>query len=470
MPVRTMPVWLPNLSALEHGAFVVAGLLLYVLATRLGRQRRHPSAAIAWVLGIAAFPYVGVPLFLLFGTRKFARPPRAAAGAVTPPVPTGAPRWAGRLLGGLGVAPPVALRAASFQPDGARALSGLLALCEAARERLDVGTYLLGNDQVGSAVAAALSAAAARGVVTRLLLDSVGSLTTSRQSLRRLQQAGVQVRRFMPLLHNPMRGRSNLRNHRKVVIADGIRLWSGGRNLADEYFAMHDGAGDWVDLSFVVDGAAATQAQRQFDDDWRGASGTVAAHAFEPVARAADDAASAALAQWIASGPDWPDDTLHALLMTAAYQANERVLAVSPYFVPDDALLDAWCTACRRGVKVDLIVPRRSNHHLADWARERALRSLVHAGGHVWLADTMVHAKVVVIDAQLALCGSLNLDSRSLFLNYEAMMAFYGAAEVEWLTAWADALLRRARPHAGDEPGLWRDLGEGIVRAVGFQL
>ncbi len=126
--------------------------------------------------------------------------------------------------------------------------------------------------------------------------------------------------------------------------------------------------------------------------------------------------------------------------------------------------------ACRRGVQVTLVVPRRSNHRLADWARERALRALVDAGGSVRLAPDMVHAKAVVVDDRLALCGSVNLDGRSLFLNYELMTAFYGAAEIDWLAGWIGRQDARSDAYFARTPPWWRDVVEGVVRVVGFQL
>ena len=304
-----------SLSALEHGAFVFAGLLIYVMVARIGQQRRAPSVAFAWVVSIAAFPYLGLPLFLIFGTRKFVRPAPRPQPAQAPPSP-GVPAWPARLLGGLGVPPPVRNTGILFFEDAPGAFDGLLALCAGATRRLDIGTFLLGNDEVGAQVADDLLKASARGVATRLLIDAVGSRRTPRSLLQRLRSGGVEVRSFMPLLHNPTRGRSNLRNHRKVALADGARLWSGGRNLAAEYFVGKDGDPAWIDISFVVEGLAAAQAQAQFDADWRRAGGRVGAQtprtlAYEP--------AAGTWAQWVACGPDHADDTVHALLMAAAF-------------------------------------------------------------------------------------------------------------------------------------------------------
>ena len=466
----SLPVlaWWPSLSVLEHAAFIAAGLLTYVLVSRAGHQRRHPAAAIGWVVGIAAFPYVGLPLFLIFGTRKFARPVALIGSPVRPGLVAGVPDWAGSLLAALGVAEASVNQRVRFLPEGRDSLDALLALCGTARARLDVCTLILGGDEVGRTTVQALAAAAQRGVACRLIVDAVGSLRTPRAQLAALRAAGVEVRVFMPLLHNPLRGRTNLRNHRKLAVADRWQLWAGGQNLADEYFLDSPQAPAWIDLGFVVEGPVAASAQAQFDRDWHGSSS--AAVAAPPCLDGLTLAADGALVQWIPTGPDGPDDTVHALLLAAAYRAQERILAVTPYFVPDEALLDAWCIACRRGVQLTLVLPRRSNHRLADIARERALRRLVRAGAQVRLLPRMLHAKAVIVDRSLGLCGSVNLDGRSLFLNYEAMASFYSPAEVDWLAAWAMRLARSGDPHPGTPPSVARDLLEGTVRAVAFQL
>lgn len=467
--MRLLPWPLP-LSALEHGAFVGFGLLIYILVTRIGQQRRHPSAAIAWVIGIAAFPYMGIPLFLLFGTRKFVRPTHVITTTCLSRPTVDAPSWATRLLDGLGLASPVDNQSVVFHADGLHAFQALIDLLDRSQHSLEVCTFLIADDKVGRGVCNALIAAANRGVRTRLLLDWVGTMKTPQQLLNRLKSGGVELRRFMPLLHNPTRGKSNLRNHRKLVVADNTWLWSGGRNLADEYFLGQKGSAAWTDLSFVVQGLVAVQAAVQFEQDWALAG----AHQTQPLRTRPKPplnlAGPGCLAQWIPSGPDHAQDTVHALLMAGAYHARDRLLAVTPYFVPDEALLDAWCMACRRGVQVRLVIPQRSNHRMADWARERALRQLVEAGAQVFMARAMIHAKAVVIDHDLALCGSVNLDGRSLFLNFEVMTAFYGATEVRWLADWINEQANQALTYRAQRPPWWRDLAEGLVRAVGFQL
>ena len=491
---------LPALTPLEHAAFVAAGLLTYVVVTRVRRQRRHPYAALAWVMGIAAFPYLGLPIFLIFGTRKTVRPATQRQPAPAGPWAALAPAWATRLLAALGVAGARPQAAVQFQADGEQALQALLAVIGSARQTLDICTYVLGDDEVGAAVAAALAERARAGVRVRLLVDSIGSLKSARSHDKALRAAGVQIRRFMPALRNPRRGRTNLRNHRKLVVADGLRLWGGGRNLANEYFIGRVGEPPWLDLSFTAEGALATQALALFEGDWRIALGLRRAprtsyaeravlhdaelRARQPTAAAAALTATApgpaaptpsmadaiALAQWVPSGPDFHEDILHALLVSSAFHAERRLLLASPYFVPDEGLIEALLLAAKRGVQVTLALPRQSNHRLADWARGRALRELAANGVDVRLVPAMLHAKAVVVDDVLALCGSANLDSRSLFINYEAMAAFYGRAEIGWLADWIARVAASGEPAGATPPSWGRDILEGVVATIAFQL
>ncbi len=457
-----------------HGVLVFTGLAIYVIGSRTRRQRRHPSAAIAWVVSLGLMPYVALPLYLLFGNRKVHLMPAHGSALAQRTEPAGALRLTPfqELASAMALPAVTSCHGLVIHDDGERALQALRQVLAEARHTLDICTFLVGHDVLGRELQDTLMQRARDGVRVRLLVDGIGVYLGGPIETRRLRAAGVSVTLFISPFSSVLPGRTNLRNHRKLVIADGCRTWTGGRNLAAEYFV-----GDpsplwrkkpWVDLSFDFSGALAQQTQQQFDQDWAFATGRPRTHT--PATGPFAEVTGGSRTQLIASGPDQHDDTLYALLVSSCFAAHTRILAITPYFVPDAVLLMALTLAARRQVQVDLVLPRHSNHRLADQARHAALRELTAAGGRVWLVPGMVHAKAVVIDANLALVGSANLDERSLFLNFELMVAFFEPAEVARFEQWIDHHRASAELYRGQHPGLVRELGEGLVRWLAFQL
>lgn len=458
-----MRPWLPSLS--QHLFWISASLLVYVASTRLGKVRRPPASAIAWVVGLVLLPYVWLPLFLLFGRRKLRLTTSSAVGysAKAP----GSSHWAAEMIGAFGLPAPVDATV-RFHADGSQAIEALWHCVDSARRSLDVCTFLVANDSVGRELISRLALKAAQGVRVRLLVDGAGVWIARHPSFRPLRRVGGEVALFHPLLSLRQHGPRNLRNHRKCVIADETLLWSGGRNFAAEYFcgeARRPQA--WVDLSFDLTGDVARIASRQFEMDWTHAHGALRLEA-EPAQTARSSHPT--FAQFLPSGPDQTEDTVHAVLIAACFRAKQRLLAVTPYFVPDEALLTAMRLAARRGVRVMLVLPSVSNHRFADFARNRALRILASAGVEIRVVPRMVHAKAIVVDDDFAMTGSVNLDVRSLLLNYESAVVFYGKQDVAWLAAWierlqADSTLWRSVP-----AGLLRDMAEGLLLTLAFQL
>jgi cardiolipin synthase len=478
--------WFPRVTA--HSLAIVISVLVYVLTTRVEHERRPPSIAIAWVLGMIAMPYMALPIYLLFGRRKLPRKVLRWSG-----IRSHGKHWAEDLIESFGLAPS-APASINLHQDGEESASALFAIMASANRSLDVCTYILGDDEFGRKTMQRMIEHARTGVQVRLLIDGVGAIQMPRSSFKALNRAGIETAIFSPLLARKTQGPRNLRNHRKMVIADGARLWAGGRNFAAEYFNGRGGAPPWRDLTFDLQGPVAAAAMSQFEADWV-AGGRPVAHSItagvttarpRPTAAGARTGATAASittarvaapgvaaggrSQFLPSGPDQAEDTVQALLIDACFHARERMLAVTPYFVPDSSLETAMRLAARRGVKIDLVIPAVSNHRLADFARNRALRALQYAGVNIHLLPYMMHGKAVVFDDSLALSGSVNLDSRSLLLNYECAVVFYGAREIDWLANWIQALIPDAQPFDGSPPGLLRDLGEGLLLTVAYQL
>ena len=470
-----MSAWFPRITL--HSLAIVISMLVYVLTTRVEHERRPPSIAIAWVLGMLALPYVALPMYIFFGRRKLPR--KVLRVRTTRPH---GKHWAEDLIESFGLAPS-APSTIHLHQDGRESAAALFAAMSSATLRLDICTYILGDDPFGREAMQRMIECAGAGVRVRLLIDGVGAMQVPRACFRQLRSAGIETAIFSPLLARRTQGPRNLRNHRKMVIVDGARLWAGGRNLAAEYFMGLNGARPWGDLTFDLQGQVAAAAAAQFEADWVAAGGSAARDhdgglcgaagstaAGSAAARVVASGSIGGRAQFLPSGPDQAEDTVHALLIDACFHARERVLAVTPYFVPDAALETALRLAARRGVQIDFCIPAVSNHRLADFARNRALRALSTAGVRIHLLPQMNHAKAVVFDESLALSGSVNLDSRSLLLNYECAVIFYGAREIDWLANWIQSLIPEARPFVCRPPGLLRDLGEGLLLTVAYQL
>ena len=442
-----------------HSLIIVISVLTYVLTTRAERERRPPSIAIAWVLGMLALPYVVLPMYLFFGRRKLPRKiARRSSGHPH------SQHWAEDLIESFGLQPSSNSQV-RFHRDGAESRAGLLSLLQSATQRVDICTYLVGKDPIGREMTECLMACVRRGVRVRFLLDGVGAIQLPRSWFHRLNDAGVETAVFSPLLARKTQGPRNLRNHRKWAIADCGKLWAGGRNLAAEYFIGADGMPPWGDLSYEITGPTAAAVAAQFSDDWVAAGGAAA-----PVICPETLPQPGTRTQFLPSGPDQSEDTVHALLIDACFQSTERLLAVTPYFVPDASLETAMRLAARRGVKIDLCIPKKSNHLLADFVRNRSLRALSRSGVSVHLLPVMNHAKAVVFDDTIALCGSCNLDSRSLLLNYESAVVFYDTADIDWLAGWIQDLIPSAADFDARAPGLFRDVCEGLLLTVAYQL
>ena len=460
---------LPELTA--HLGFLLALLFLANLLS----QKRAPSSTMAWLLVILFLPYVGVPLYLMLGGRKMNRMARRKARVyVRDPSPpaSASSSQVDRLLHTMGVPPARAGNRVQLLADGQEAYRVLERILEEARSTIHITTYILGRDGVGRELIALLARRAASGVTVRLLLDDLGSWRVGRRFLGPLLQAGGRVAFFMPVLHLPFRGRTNLRNHRKLVVADGQVGITGGMNLAFPYMGPDPGPGYWRDLSVLVEGPAAADLEELFFSDWAFATGEeLGDHSpGDPLSSRADppdpDPDRSDVIQVVASGPDVADDPLYESLLTLLFSARDRVWIVTPYFVPDETLARALTLAARRGVDLRLVLPERSNHLSADLARGSYVRELHLAGGKVLLYQPeMLHAKAVVVDETLAVIGSANMDNRSLFLNYEVALLLHGRDRVVQVADWARSLFPACQPY--HPRGGWaRPLAENVVRLV----
>jgi len=455
---------------LSYIALVMGFLLAVILAVDILRKRRAPTATIAWLLFIITLPHLGVPAYLLLGGRKMRRIARSKQGPRLIDEQGGRAMTrspAERILISHGLPAASAGNRIRLHVTGTGTYKALRTLIDEAHESIYLTFFMLRPDRVGLDILERLERRAAAGVRVRLLLDGVGSLRTHRRYLQPLQQAGGRYAYFMPVLHHPLRGRTNLRNHRKLVIVDEHSVLAGGANIAIEYMGPESRPDRWRDLTFTLAGPSVSDCLEVFRSDWAFASGEWLPGDTGP---GRPRSPGETVAQVVPSGPDMEGDTLYDALLEAVFNARERLWIMTPYYIPDPALNRALCLAARRGVDVRVLLPENSNHWLADVTGRSYLRELLLAGGKVFrYRPGMLHAKAVLLDQDMAMLGSANFDMRSLLLNYELAVLVYSGTVILELETWMSALMREAS--RGLRPiGLAGEIGEGLARLFSPQL
>ena len=444
--------WIPTHVVIMFGVLFSGTAIIWVL-----QQRRSPQSALAWIIFIVSLPYVGVPLFFLFGTRK--RGARYELVSFAPGGPEAPMHPLDGILRALDAPAAEAGHEFALLAGSDRSRRSVEALIDGARKRIDITLYRLEPDAVSRDLIARLTEAARRGVAVRMILDQFGTWNRPREALRGLTAAGGEVRLFSVLPQLATTGRMNLRNHRKMVIADGEAVWSGGRNVGKPYLGPESDPETWQDLGYSLRGPAVRRFCELFAADWAKIVPTAAA----PVHCARPAEVGPSVVQVVPSGPDMHGDALHDTLVHAIHRARQRIWIATPYFLPTDELYHALMTQARLGLDLRLLVPARSNQRVADFARGAYLRGLDEAGARVLrFGPGMMHAKAVIVD-DAAFIGSANFDIRSMLLNFETMLALYGQNEVASVTDWFTGL--EARCSAGVRPArLPRRLAEAVFR------
>lgn len=456
--------WL--LLLLEH-AFSVAGFLLaVVLISQLLREPRPSGAAMAWLLGIAFVPFVGVPLYLLFAGRKIRRLIRSKAQlyAATRPVADGKYGWdVERVLASAGMPAVREGNLASMHWDGASAYAELFHLLENAKQSIHITTFILGRDDVGRAIVSLLARKAREGVQVRLLLDSLGCLYTRGRFVQPLRDAGGKVGIFMPMLPLRRKWSAHLRNHRKIVVVDGEVAMIGGMNLSRLFMGPGEDPDRFMDAAVFVRGPLVHDADSIFVSDWN----YTTEEGVAPADRSSPLPDGGSTLQLVASGPDVNEDVLLDAFLTAAMDVRRRIWIVTPYLVPDEAIVKALALQARMGRDVRLIVPKHSNHISADLARGPGIRELIRAGAKVYAYPKgMLHAKAMLFDDRIAMTGSPNLDMRSFYYNFESTLLHYSPSEITATEQWMLSLVAECEELDARRPPLVREWLEGLAMLV----
>jgi cardiolipin synthase len=417
----------------------LTGLACAVIAVM---QTRTPQGAIAWSVSLITFPYLSVPLYLVFGRTKFqgylAARERVAEKVVAASTSLGAALEpyvvrpaehipAHAALTRIAQQPFTDRNAVSLLIDGDAAFASIFAGIARARSHVLAQFYIVRDDGLGRRFRDALVAKAREGVSVHFLYDELGSHALPDAYCRALADAGVRVSAFNTTRGRGNRFQVNFRNHRKCVVVDGHVAWVGGHNLGDEYLGLDRKIGAWRDTYARVEGPAALGVQFVFATDWLWAAGEVPELAWEP--RPAPEGNAAVLV--CRSDPSDVFEEAAMMYLQVLMMAERRLWIATPYFVPDPGMVSALQLAGLRGVDVRLLLPARSDNRIGDLAARSYVEQMDRAGVKMLLYRAgFLHQKCFVVDDLLAGVGTANFDNRSFRLNFELTLLVHDPAFV----------------------------------------
>ncbi len=436
----------------EEIAAVVALLVLFVefvvkiIALGIIPQNRRPTSAAAWLLLIFIHPWIGLLVFGLIGNQHVDRRRLRTREAVqrvidegmrsAPALTTGADNalvvaasGLNRRLGGL---PGMDGNSVHLIEDYDASIAAMAEDIRSAQANVHIEFYIMAWDDVTEPLFAALADAVQRGVAVRLLFDHIGSsrIPGHKTMLRKLNEAGIEWYRMLPI--RPLRGewrRPDLRNHRKILVVDGVLGYTGSQNLIHPSYhnPKHERAGRrWHELVARVEGPVVESLNIVFATDWFVETGTDLRPEIvrPPVQTGADTTAC----QVLPSGPGFVHENNLRLFNTLVYGAKRRLSITSPYFVPDESLLYAITTAAQRGVDVELFVGEQGDQFMVHHAQRSYYYALLASGVRIYLypAPAILHAKHMSVDDDIAVIGSSNMDIRSFALDYEVSLLCFG--------------------------------------------
>jgi len=467
----------------------VAGVALALAVIACGHAvlyKKETRSAIAWVGFICLVPLVGSLLYFVFGINRLRRRAVLLRGSLERyrsgapqteclpeklrdhlPPDSGYLNVLARVVGEVVDRP--LLPGNQIEPliNGDEAFPAMLAAIGAARVSISLQTYIFDHDDAGLAFAQALGDAVRRGVEVRVLVDAAGIRYSWPSILHTLRRQGVRHARFLPSLAPWSVTTLNMRTHRKFLVVDGRVGFTGGMNIRAGNCLLKHPPEPVQDIHFRVRGPVVTHLQETFADDWLFATGeALRGDTWFPELQEAGNV----LARGITDGPDEDFEKLLWTLLGALSIARHTVRIVTPYFLPDAAIISSLNLAAMRGVKVEILLPSINNLRVVHWASRAMWWQVLEHGCRIWLTEPPFdHSKLMVVDGCWALVGSANWDARSLRLNFEYNLECYDMA----LASRLEAIIEKKRAGARevtmeevDKRGLPVRLRDGVARLL----
>ena len=457
------------------GALSFLGVLAYligILALFIIPANRKPGEATAWLLLIFLAPFLGAILFLLLGNPKLSKWRRDRQRAmnerikgfmeeaeqipelrpiVDPPLPARYEPHA-HLIAELTGMPVMAGNTVELLADYVGAVERIVQDIDAAKHYVHLEYFMFADDTIGAPVIDALVRAQGRGVICRVLIDHLSNLLLQGPVLKKLRAAGIPVHQMLPAKpFDNQWNRIDLRNHRKIVVVDGVVGFTGSHNLIEDTYHKRSNIRNgvhYIELVVRVTGPVVHEFNAAFITDWYSETDELLDERSAPEMHVRTPITGDVLCQVLPSGPGFEHNNNLMLFVALLHAARRRITITNPYVVPEETLLLALTSAAQRGVEVTLIVSEMGDQFLAYHAQGSYYEELLKAGVNICLyrAPLILHSKAITIDDDIAVIGSSNMDIRSFQLNLEITLVCYGTQIVADLREQETEYLRRSRP------------------------
>ena len=415
----------------------------FVASSHAALFKRDSRSLAGWVGIIWLAPIAGAAFYLMFGINRIQRraqkrrridESQAGCSHELPPeqietnllsIDAAHLEPLANLIGRVVGRPLVSGNEVKLLQNGDDAFPEMLRAIESAKHSVTLSTYIFDRDEVGKLFIAGLQGAIRRGVLVRLLVDDVGIRYSFPTIIGSAKRANIPVARFLPALIPWLFHYANLRNHRKILVVDGRVGFTGGINIRDGHCLQRKPRHAERDVHFRIIGPVVAHLQQAFAQDWFCTTGEeLSGEAWFPEMTSS----GSSLARGIADGPDEDLDKLRMVLLGAIASARSSIAIVTPFFLPDPAIIASLNVASLRGVDVRIVIPEKPDVRLVRWAAMALMWQVLEHGCRVWRSKAPFdHSKLMIVDGQWTLLGSMNWDPRSLRLNFEFNVECYDA-------------------------------------------
>ncbi|MDH3699067.1 MAG: cardiolipin synthase [Flavobacteriaceae bacterium] len=401
----------------------------------------RPSKTLAWLLAIFTIPVGGILFYLMLGRnhrkkkllalreQELVYPKRR----VDPSYYRHSDKFKKlmHLVNTNCFFPPTPENNVALLKDGETTFDSIFNALKEAREFIHLQYYIFEEGELATKLLHLFQEKVKEGVVIRMIYDSIGSYTLSRSFLNQLQKIGVEVYPFLPFSFGRYLTSLNYRNHRKIIIVDGITAFTGGINVSDKYLKGDERLGMWHDMHLRLDGPAALQLDDIFRSDWFMVSQQALPLAFQGKSKNPDDGK---LVQIVHSGPEHEFPTIEQAFLSIINEAEFYVYITNPYIIPSQEILQSLQIAALSGVDIRLLISKKSDSRLVNWSVRSFWDALLKAGVRIFLfPEGFLHSKIIVSDDDISSVGTANIDVRSFEYNYEVSALVYDTSFAQLL-------------------------------------